>query len=362
MRQIYFTFFSIYILIGSIGHGLGAQDREIKTLEKLAKHSAKSVNNKQTLSSTNLRTTQAYNFGLEVPDFNTFEQLGGSGANYIVDMLTDSDENIYTLGYYSETISLAGETLTSEGVFATFLGKFSSQGDLLWLKNIAVPTTGGEVFGRELAMDENGNLYISGVFNSASLQAGNFSLDLSGSQDAFILKTNTHAEVQWIRSHNTYGLEETSNMGLGDDYLYLLTGLLDNSTLSAFSLDGELAWEKQFESGIDFVDLVAQDGKIALGGHLRNDALFEGHYLIKKTGSYAHGLLAQFNEVGDLLWYQQAQFDHNATNYGSSWMEKITIDSQNNIYLIGKYDESIIWGDQALDGHYRNKYIAKVNV
>lgn len=139
----------------------------------------------------------------------------GSGQDYAEEVLIDSSDSIYVVGYTNS----AGR---SNGGNDISLLKYSPTGVKLWAKTWG--GTGNEqVTGA--ALDSAGNVYVSGATNSPNLSAG---LD-----DQILVKFDPSGAVQWSKSFGG-----TLNDGFGivyidpSDYIYLF-GMVGSSSLVA---------------------------------------------------------------------------------------------------------------------------------
>lgn len=84
----------------------------------------------------------------------------------------DQNDDLYILGDHYLRMSFGHDTLPNDFV-QIFLTKFDSSGTEIWAKSI-----GGDSseYAGAIAIDNSGNLYISGTFNSDTLNLGNTSL------------------------------------------------------------------------------------------------------------------------------------------------------------------------------------------
>ena len=102
----------------------------------------------------------------------------------------DSIGNVYTTGYRN----LSGSTIND-----IYVSKHDANGTLLWLQ-----TKGGiaQDEGRSIALDDNGNVYVGGSFNSTVVFTSSPSivaLVSAGHEDAFIAKFDGNGVVKWAK-------------------------------------------------------------------------------------------------------------------------------------------------------------------
>jgi hypothetical protein len=81
---------------------------------------------------------------------------------------TDAAGNVYIAGNFDgETLPLGGVTLTRLGIRDAFVAKINAAGTVVWAKNFG--GSGATVYGRTIAVDSAGSVYLSGYFVNASL-------------------------------------------------------------------------------------------------------------------------------------------------------------------------------------------------
>ena len=115
------------------------------------------------------------------------QKAGGTGTDYGQRIATDSEGNSYVIGYFPGIATFGNTELTSSGGFDIFVAKLDSSGNWLWAKN-----AGGTAYdrGNGIAIDANGNSYVTGYFYSPIAVFGSTTLTCSGSNDIFITKVH----------------------------------------------------------------------------------------------------------------------------------------------------------------------------
>ncbi|MEK7263261.1 MAG: SBBP repeat-containing protein [Bacteroidota bacterium] len=128
---------------------------------------------------------------------------GGSNYDYGNSIATDGNGNCYVTGYFkSATIMFGNITLTnnsSSGSDDMYVVKYDSSGNVLWAKRAG---GGGYDYGKGIAIDGNGNCYVTGYFNSSTITFGSVMLtntDNSGSSDMYLVKYDSGGNVLWAK-------------------------------------------------------------------------------------------------------------------------------------------------------------------
>ncbi|MEW5676197.1 SBBP repeat-containing protein [Flavobacterium enshiense] len=142
--------------------------------------------------------------------------INGSSDDYIEAISVDSLGNVFVAGgFYSPTLSFDTTNLNNTNNYKDiFIAKYNSTGIFQWAKKIG-GTNDDDV--RNIKLDNNGNLYLTGHFSSPILTLGTTTLTRISSQDIFLTKYNTNGNLVWAKkagnsSYNTStGLTIDSN-------------------------------------------------------------------------------------------------------------------------------------------------------
>ena len=120
---------------------------------------------------------------------NSFGGLSGDG---LISIFTDTDENIYSSGFFRESVDfdpgVFSSILVSAGISDAFFQKVDSDGDFVWSQRIGSTTS--EV-PRSSSIDGLGNIYSTGNFSTTvdfDHTLAVYNLSPVGSSDAFIHK------------------------------------------------------------------------------------------------------------------------------------------------------------------------------
>ncbi len=122
--------------------------------------------------------------------------LGGSGY-YQCAVVTDSGDNVYISGGFTGTIHFGSITLTSSSS-ALFLVKYNSNGAPVWgvqTRN----TTGGYEFANSITTDDSANVFITGSYED-SISFGPIKFHSNyGTEELFIVKYDSSGNVRWAK-------------------------------------------------------------------------------------------------------------------------------------------------------------------
>ncbi|OHD59920.1 MAG: hypothetical protein A2096_00860 [Spirochaetes bacterium GWF1_41_5] len=137
--------------------------------------------------------------------------FGGTSWEYVVGINADSSGNIFITGYFTLTADFDPETSTdnrtSKGGYDIFLTKFNNNGNYAWTKTLG--STGFDV-GYDIAIDNSGNIYLTGYFHSTvdfDPGAGIDNITSAGGADIFLLKLNSDGGYAWAKTMGSSGYD-----------------------------------------------------------------------------------------------------------------------------------------------------------
>jgi len=262
---------------------------------------------------SNVASAQAPDWAWAKSSGNTF------AAQYVMNTVTDNDDNSYITGWFtSSTLVLGGISLSNSGNDKkAYIAKYDPNGDVLWAK-----AAGGNSLNSEswaIAIDASNNVYISGIFSSATITYDSATLNHTGNgSDLFLVKYDSNGNLIWAKD-------------------------VDYST-SLWLLDMD-------------VDL---NGNIFLAGSFSYLPITFGSTTLQSI-SNTHPFIAKFDTAGNVLWAKAPQ---NSTSY-SNWGTAIASDLLGNVfssgnYLSADYDPFIIDGITLPNtNNNRNIYLVK---
>jgi hypothetical protein len=215
------------------------------------------------------------------------------------------------------------------------------------------------------AMDNSGNMFITGVFNGGADFDPGPAEDIrgaSGSQDIFLTKYDSHGEYQWVRAWGTdtsipeaFPVWDDVANGVVTDVsgnVYVAGGYADEDfepgevyeTIDAdcflrkFDPNGALQWERQW--GGDHQDscggaAIDSDGNIYLTGY--TEGLLdldpgEGEAIFGAENTY-NTFVSKLNQDGEFIW--GFVFD---TYFGL--LNNFTVTDSGGLYISGRYQNT----------------------
>ncbi len=283
-----------------------------------------------------------------------------------ISVCTDASGNVFaTGGFGSPSISFGSIVLNNTVPSAigpnVFLAKYDANGNILWAHG-AGGTTSGDDLGFSVCADINGNVIVTGSFNSSNITFGSITLnnyDTTGNtDDIFIAKYDPNGNVLWAKNaggvsyDRGYSVSADAGGNLfvaGDAYSVISTfgtTTLVNpcAFLAKYDPNGNLIWVKDVGTAADLSTSVSIDpsGNAFLTGWFSGSTDTMGSTVLTNPG-ISNIFLNKYDGNGNLLWAKSATGTSNI-NYSFS----ASADTHGNVYITGWFGPTIIFGTTTL--------------
>ena len=252
--------------------------------------------------------------------------IGTSGIETAYGVAADIYGNIYITGCSNGNL----DGYTNQGVEDIFLIKFDNNGNKIWTRLFG---TTSEDSGHDIAIDNNGDIYIIGETRGDLDGFTN-----QGSWDIFLTKYNSDGDKLWTCLIGTADYDHGRGVAVDNDNNVYITGDVETSIfIGKYDPDGLGLWTLNISSGESVSDYgndiaVDKDGNIFITGETW------GHF----AGNINYGcddiFLIKLNKNGNIFWIKQIGSDTLDAGNG------VITDNDGNIYITG-----YTYGD--LDGY-----------
>jgi hypothetical protein len=292
---------------------------------------------------------------------NWANQIGGTSIDQATSVAVDAVGNSYITGFFSNSINFSdGSLIASSGGKDIFIAKYNASGVLDWVKGIG---GSGDDEGKDIAVDNSGNIYVLGNFaNVVDFDpSANLALKTAqGSSDVFIAKFNNNGTLAQVNSIQGTGADFGENIDLDDSGNFYISGsfsgsldfesTLSSDNLSAtlntnaaffakYSINSIFAWSKKIESPVllAFTDMAATPNGVFLCGYYRDTTDFNPNAGIFKLAPAGNNdaFLAKYNANGSLVWANAVKGIDNEA------IEGIHVNIEGNVLVTGHYFNSI---------------------
>jgi hypothetical protein len=173
---------------------------------------------------------------------------GGTGYDFASSLEVDSNDNVYSLGYFESTnvnVNQDGSDLkSSNGYSDIFLQKYASDGTYAWTKTWGGPGEDFVWWAYDLKIAANDLVYVTGFFEATvDFDPGPGVVQRTASPvgtykyDVYLSTFNTNGEFQWLKSFGGTNYEETTGVFTKDNLIFL-SGVTSSSQIN-FNPDGQ---------------------------------------------------------------------------------------------------------------------------
>ena len=132
----------------------------------------------------------------QTPEWQWATNAGGSDVDFGNGIAIDSNDNSYIIGYFEYSASFGSYSVTSYGSTDIFVAKIDTNGNWQWAVNAGGISSDS---GYAIAVDSNGNSFVTGYYRD-NANFGPYILTSNGVQDIFIAKIDTNGNWQWAAS------------------------------------------------------------------------------------------------------------------------------------------------------------------
>jgi hypothetical protein len=300
-------------------------------------------------------------FAQTTPQWNWATDLGYNELhemNHFCDVAVDPEGNQYMVGTFSYTMVYNGISITSNGGEDIFILRIDSNGNFTWLKQIG---GGGDDYCNDLAIDANGDLYLTGSFSYDCYFDYVHIFSDTNWTDFFVAKMNPLGFWYWVRHAGDVIQNEAYSIALdGNGYCYVTGYFTSDINIGATHLyasgypnasymnmqdifvakldceEGEWEWAQRAGSGLaDCGFGVSADGfgNCYVTGYVNQTAS-------PPATNYRNQLfVGKLNATGSWVW---------SNCMGSiypDWGWDIATDQAGNSYVTGKFHTATTYGD-----------------
>jgi hypothetical protein len=308
---------------------------------------------------------------------------GGSNSEGGSSIATDGSGNVYVTGTFnSPSITFFGTTSQTITLINTaslrgdmFIVKYDANGVLQWAKK-----EGGsnEDEGIGIATDGSGNVYVTGLFTSSSINFEGFIITNAGSGngDIFVVKYDPSGTVLWAKSAggsgddwgnsittdgsgNVYvtGLFISSSITFGNTILYNAgTSSQDIFIVKYEPTSGNVVWAKRAGgSDNDHANGVITDidGNVYVTGGFASPSITFGGIILANAASGSNDMfIVKYDPSGTVLWAKKAggSFQDNGWGIAAQGTE-----GSDNVFVTGAFSSpSITFGNITLTNNHKS--------
>jgi len=227
----------------------------------------------------------------QVPDWNWAHSAGGLSDDEANCVTSDAQGNVYVTGYFDTPSITFGFTTLNNGG-ATDGFIVKYDASGNVLWAASIASAGADK-ALSVAADASGNCYVVGYFNSSTITIGATTLTSAGNEDMFIVKYDAVGNVVWAQSAG----------GAYGDFAFSVTAAADGS------------------------------GDIYMTGTFPSASITFGSVTVTNTHTGTGDMfIVKYDADGNALWAKNAGGGGNEAAYS------VTSDAAGNSYITGQYD------------------------
>lgn len=308
-------------------------------------------------------------------DYMWSQTFGGVNQDRALSVSSDLQSNIYTSGYFTETVDFDPtanvDSRTSEGEQDIFLVKYNKNGVYQW-----TVTYGGESndVGQSVSNDLSGNVFLSGSFSDTidfDPGPGVLTFYSPGDADIFIQKLDSTGQMIFtLEFGDTLGdnvgtscvdpigniyvsgvFSDTIDFNPGAGVNNLISNGSQDIFVAKYDINGQFAWSNSYGGAHNDRSrdiLYGNDGYLYIVGEYADtvefDPLLPNSTLVNDTIETIY--LLKLSSEGDYQWVRSFGY------YGSEIVYGVAANATGNLYVTGSYLDSINFDfDSGLDFH-----------
>ncbi|RPI19275.1 MAG: T9SS C-terminal target domain-containing protein [Ignavibacteriae bacterium] len=311
---------------------------------------------------------------IQAQSFMWAKRSGGPSSDASKCVVSDVQGNSYVTGRFKGPATFESQTIYSTGANDLYVAKYSSTGNLLWVKQAGSTSQYGHIVGRAVDVNSNGDVFVTGDYDSTINFGSGLSISANGhASDIFVAKYNSSGLIQWVIScggteHDFVDdiiVDESGNSFITGQFygnaqfgpFNLVSGGWADVFLAKLNFSGNFQWAKKGGgSNFDAAYGSAFDnsGNLIITGTFTSSALFGS---ISFTANGAAAFILKYDNNGNALSGLQS-----SGNTDGVWPTDIAVSASNEIYICGFYYQNIQFGTINLfSAGINDCFIAKIN-
>ncbi len=251
----------------------------------------------------------------------TYTYFTNVTANAGYGVAVDAQGNTYVAGSFAGTNFPHGVyAIVSKGDADVSLVKYNTNGMLSSTWSRRAGGTGWDA-AHALAIDRDGNLYLTGQFSSPTADFGANSIGTSGGVDLFVAKYTSSGDNLWVRAGGGPGNDMGYGITADDAGNVYVTGYFEGSAsfggrpavavggrdvfLAKYDSAGNCLWVKSAGGAAHesaFAIAMPTSNRVSIAGYFQGDATFGTTTLLSPGVGHADLFVAEFDASGAFRW------------------------------------------------------------
>ncbi len=343
----------------------------------------------QSLLIVSLSITSLVQVQAQCWDWDWALSVAGNGEGIFGNGLeADGEGNFYVGGIFDTgTVVFDNFTLTNTndngGSNDIFLVKYNEDHQVIWAKQGG---GGSDDRAEDMAVDPQGNIYLTGTFKSDSIVFDDvilYNTRTNNTGDIFLVKYTPEGKADWAIAGGGLNRDDGYNVAVDDSSFIYISGAtfspffyIGDDTLFKFGgtaelylvkvdTAGNIIWSVDGNGDNNFVitsglqtGSVGGQISIAVTGTYNGSSMKLEDTVLNNSGGFTDFFLARYNSSGQLLW---ARNGGNSTN---AFTNELWVDKHGDMIITGSYiGNSVVIGNDTVfnSGSAANIFLAKYN-
>lgn len=296
----------------------------------------------------------------QAPSWQWAKSAGGNMDEIGKAIAVDANGNTYITGCFSSsTINFGTYLLNNYNYYEDiYLVKYDPNGNVIWAKS-----SGGSdnEVAEAIVVDANGDIYITGYFQSPVISFGGTVLTNTGVADMFIVKYDPNGTVLWAKSIGGSSSETGEGIAtdaIGNIYvagafsspsIIIGSNNFSNDTtdgsfdmfISKYDSNGNVLWAKKAGGNSDdngsSISVDANGNSYITGSFQSSSISFGGFVLTNTAGVHVlNTFITKYDSNGNVIWAKCGVSGSENSGRG------IAVDANGNCLVVGSYKNATI--------------------
>lgn len=318
-----------------------------------------------------LITISAHFSFAQAPSWQWANSAGGTGSSSIFanSTATDKHGNIYVVGSFQPGALPFGNTTIYALTDNSFVAKYNSSGNLLWVRTADQQTTQDIAIAYGIAVDDNQNVYVAGSCSGNGLSFGG--ITLPNNSRTFLVKYDSIGNAIWVKTSVTIDAPAVAkDVAISKDGSIYITGIflanilsfdgvnITNSTgcidgfgcadafIAKYDTSGQVFWVNTIRGqDMESIEGISTDsiGNFYVTGNFESPyAIFNTDTLVNSDstnfvlGDSSDMFIAKYTPDGNLIWVK------GAVGGQDDYAQSIATDKRGNSYVTGYFSSPSI--------------------
>lgn len=295
--------------------------------------------------------------------------------HYAFHIATDKQGNTAISGYFERTIRFDSSTMASKGGQDAFVAVVDTNGKWKWFRSIGGISSD---YGRGVAFDSKGDVYVAGYFNSRPITIAGSTYVGRGSVDAFVAKYDKAGVPKWAALGGGTSVDQVYGLSIDSkDNLYVHGSYSGSTSFGSFAITSKGSYDtftaKLNTSGqwlavqgggssssneVAYDSVVDSKGNVYVTGHFYSKGTF-GSVTVGNNSQTTDVFVVKYNANGTALNGVAYSSSESPDDYGFD----IATDSKGNVYVTGYFAGNLVLGSTTLQSPNTNTagFVAKLS-